>query len=107
MLKNVKDEPKPKTLFTRKLRKSKIIEALLNQHLMLEEDVITEDRTKPNECVDHDASILVKSTTAKNSNPADIRNITSAVFQKKSNSKTKANKDSTSAKELVIDRVVY
>ena len=42
----VRDKPKPKYTFTRKVRKSEIIEALTYQFQTLEEDVIAEhDKT--------------------------------------------------------------
>ena len=104
-----KPKPKPhlpnKPPFARKVNKSEIIEAFLHQYLILEEDSIDEDVAKSEDSIE-DTSILVDSTIAKNSNPANLRDILSTVYENTPNYNTKINKCSTSAKQLVVDGVI-
>ena len=74
------------------------IDALLHQHLTFYEDKNSEDETTSEEHIEQATSILVNYTEAKDTNPANIRNHISTVYKKKPNPKTKANKDSDSAK---------
>ena len=112
-MRSARDKPKTnppfptKSPFNRKVNKSKIIEALIHQYLILEEDFITEDDTGTKDPIEQDTSILVKSTTAKITNPTDSSNLISTIYKKIPNSKTKINKASNYEKELEVDGFYY
>ena len=73
----------------------------------MEEDIISKDDNTSEESVEQDNYILVNSETSKNKNPADSRNFLSTILKIKPKSKTKFNKASASANELVVDGVSY
>ena len=89
------------------MNKSEIIDSFLHEYLTLEDDAIVENDTSTKDPIDKETSILVHSTTAKNYNPADVRNLLSVIYKNKLNSKTNVHKASTSAKKLVVDRLTY
>ena len=94
---STRDKPKKKSSLVRKANTSEI-EALLCQHLTLEEDDISKDENTSEESVEQDDSILVNSTIANNDNPDNIRNLLSTIFKSAPTSKTEVNKDSDSTK---------
>ena len=99
ILESMRNKPKPKPPFAIIMHASEI-EAFLHQHLSFDEDNNTEDDDASKYSAEEDTFIIVNSAITKNTNPDELCNLlsTTTSHKKKSNPKTKFNKDSTSAK---------
>ena len=76
ILLSARNKPKPVPPSTRKVNTSEL-GVLLHQHLDLKEDETTENNVTPTNVIEHDTSMLVNSTTAKDSILDDLCSVTS------------------------------